>query len=582
MNKVPDNFKVEFDEKRYKFFLNVHVSYLKHWEDPPLHLVDAMIKGQLDERFPQRQHHVQFFLDRLKGIWNSMARFPEQKGVQVIVAELYPELRGFVVDMDTVNNEQVLITLPADQELVASWHPAWLEAYGNMKLVNAGVKGLLNPAQIRMAYSRAAYFRETIESYPISTAARSNPLKSGKDYHILVHPMRLELEVAIGAIRNLESEDAQKLLFDDLNEAVWKLVHTFGRTPFFKDFRKVIRQSLKMAQHQPCVIGANLPLVLPGGFFLKEETEAPRLSELKTIAAYFQARDPAKAASQVSYFHRDEMSERKRLIVKRGIPGVASLYPVSSLSTMDPALANEFLAFAKLGRSTFLSSQRELQAMVFTIPGATAERYGKAVESFWQEFIQTFGSNKDDGECITIISHFFPMSVTPRERKPLAQGRKRQDHDSASWLPMIVREIIALPSVPADPATIAACLAPNVSEAAVKKALDGLLASGMISYDSAYRRYHQRERNVVTGDEKAHEKILRIHEEMSELAAAVLEDPPETMRSVAIHVLIDPTVFEAARQRIREWLHGLLDRTSKERDQDQLYQLSIQMFKGPT
>lgn len=147
---------------------------------------------------------------------------------------------------------------------------------------------------------------------------------------------------------------------------------------------------------------------------------------------------------------------------------------------------------------------------------------------------------------------------------------------------MIVREIIALPSVPADPASIASCLVPHVSATAVKKALDSLLTLGMISYDPVFRRYHQRERNVVTGDEKAHDKILRIHEEMSELAAAVLDDPPETMRSLAIHLLIDPEAFEAARQRIREWLHGLLDRTSKERDQDQLYQLSIQMFQDPT
>lgn len=69
---------------------------------------------------------------------------------------------------------------------------------------------------------------------------------------------------------------------------------------------------------------------------------------------------------------------------------------------------------------------------------------------------------------------------------------------------------------------------------------------------------------------------------MSELAAAVLEDPPETMRSLAIHVLIDPMDFDKARQRIREWLHGLLDLSSMERDQDHLFQLSIQMFQGPT
>jgi uncharacterized protein (TIGR02147 family) len=116
----------------------------------------------------------------------------------------------------------------------------------------------------------------------------------------------------------------------------------------------------------------------------------------------------------------------------------------------------------------------------------------------------------------------------------------------------------------------------------VKKALDSLLALGMISYDPNFRRYHQRERNVVTGDEKPSEKIRRIHEEMSDLAAAVLEDPPETMRSVAIHVLIDPAAFEPAKLKIREWLHGLLDRTGKERDQDQLFQLNIQMFQGPS
>ncbi|WP_141731586.1 TIGR02147 family protein [Oligoflexus tunisiensis] len=582
MNKIPDKLKVEFDARRYKFLLHVHADSLKAWETPPLHLVEAAVKSQVDLHIPDRLHHLHLTVDRLKGVWNALPRYPEIKVIQVVVAELYPDLPGFVVDIDTTHDDQVLITLPSRNELVLSWHPAWLEAYANLKLFNAGIKGTLNPAQLRMAYTRASQFHEPIVNHPISFAARSNPTKAGKDYHLLVHPVRHEMELVVGSVHNLLQENVQKQLFEEMDEAGWKLVHSSGRTPFFKDFRKVIRRSLELVQNQPQAIGLELPLVLPAGFFLKEENQSPRLSELKTIAAYFQARDPAKATHQVSFFHRDEMSARQRLLTKRGIPGAASLYPVSALHLMETELARDFLDFAKLGRSTFLSSQRELQAMVFTIPGASAERYAREMECVWRDFIRTYGTNKEDGQCITILSHFFPLSVNPHARKPQSQGRKKQDHDGASWLPMIVREIIALPAVPADPAAIASCLAPNVSGTAVKKALDSLLAMGMISYDPNQRRYHQRERNVVTGDEKAHEKILRIHEEMSELAAAVLDDPPDTMRSLAIHVLIDSQSFDVARQKIREWLHGLLDRTGKERDQDQVFQLSIQMFQGPT
>lgn len=582
MNKTPEKFKIEFDPKRYKFLLQVHAQDLKRWEEPPLHLLETAVSSQIEDRFPKRMHHAQIFMDRVKAVWNAYPRYPDQSVVQLVLAELYPDMPGLVVDMDTSHHEQVMITLPPDPELIAAWHPAWIEALANVKLKNIGSKSTVNPAQLRIMYSRAAHFHEAIENYPISTAGRSNPLKSGKDYHILANAQRLELELVVGAIRGLVDEGTQKRLMEDIDEALWKLIHAYGRTPFLKDFRKPLRKALQDAQLQPQAVGIEVPLVLPVAFFLKEEDESPKLAELKTIAAHFQARHPDVVQTQVSHYHRDEMKERFRLLEKRGIPGAASLYPVSSLHMMDQDLSSEFLAFAKHGRSTFLSSQRELQAMVFTIPGIRAERYGNAVESFWQEFIQTYGTNSDAGKPVTIISHFFPMSVNPHERKPLAQGRKRQDNDSASWLPMIVREIIALPSVPADPASIASCLAPNVSEAAVKKALDSLLNLGMISYDSNLRRYHQRERNVVTGDEKAHEKILRIHEEMSDLAAAVLEDPPPSMRSLALHVLIEADQFENARQRIREWLHGLLEQTNKERDQDQLFQLSIQMFQGPT
>jgi hypothetical protein len=582
MNKTPEKFKIEFDPKRYKYLLQVHAQDLKRWEEPPLHLLETAVSSQIEDQFPKRMHHAQIFMERVKAVWNAFPRYPDQSLVQLVLAELYPDMPGLVVDMDTVHHEQVLITLPRNPELISAWHPAWIEAFANAKLKHIGSKSTVNSAQLRIMYSRAAHFHEAIENYPISTAGRSNPLKSGKDYHVLAHAQRLELELVVGAIHALADEGAQRLLMEEIDEALWKLIHAYGRTPFLKDFRKPLRKALQDAQLQPQAVGIEVPLVLPVAFFLKEEDQSPKLAELKTIAAHFQSRHPELLQSQVSHYHRDEMKERTRLLQKRGIPGSASLYPVSSLPMMDKDLSNEFLAFARHGRSTFLSSQRELQAMVFTIPGTSAERYGKAMEGFWREFIQTYGTNKDEGKPVTVISHFFPMSVNPRERKPIVQGRKRQDNDSASWLPMIVREIIALPSVPADPASIASCLAPNVSEGAVKKALESLLNLGMISYDAAARRYHQRERNVVTGDEKAHEKILRIHEEMSELAAAVLDDPPPGMRSLALHVLIEPAQFEHARQRIREWLHGLLEQTTKERDQDQLFQLSIQMFQGPT
>ncbi len=58
-----------------------------------------------------------------------------------------------------------------------------------------------------------------------------------------------------------------------------------------------------------------------------------------------------------------------------------------------------------------------------------------------------------------------------------------------------------------------------------------------------------------------------------------LEENLET-HSLALTLPIASGQFEEARTRIRAWIHELLDRSRRESDADQIFQLNVQMFLG--
>lgn len=580
--------KIIFDKKKYHFLFPVTLDMTEQWEEPPYHLLETAVRSYQEDHPEWRFKSCSLHTNRLKAVWNAYKLNPRIPVVQVAIAEAYPDLPGFQATIDTKSNDRVLISLPEDLSLLRSWQPAWLESFVNQKLASSNYEARINSAQLRILYARALYGGETIENAAVGFNRRANPLKSGKAYQILASPNRLEVEVVIGDVLALEKAEMRARLQTEINDSLWSLAKAEQKSPYYRNLSKAVMKGLDDALEQPFILGLDLPFSLPGGFFLREEREAPFLGDFRTAAVSTQLQQK-KARLLPDEISRGEQDMRLGLLIRRGVlagsdkvaPAAEMSYvPPQSLVTAPNEVVRGFLKFAAHARIAYPNSHRELQGLTFTIPGAEAERYAAQVRDFWKSFIADFMATQSTEHPMILLCHHFPISLPKTQMKPRGLLAKVGAQDNATWLPMIVREMIALPHVLGDPQSIASYMAPEVSPAAVKKALEGLMKSGLVEFDSLSRRYVQKSRNLVTGDDKLIDKIRRFHEEISELAETMIADRYAGTESTAFAISIAASRFDEARQRIRTWVHELLERSDKEIDADQVFQISVQMFHG--
>lgn len=590
-SRFSDKAIIAFDPKEFRFELGIEAALVEQWEEPPLHLIETAVKTRYEDAAKTHPlKHLLLCLDRLKPCWNAYRMNPRLPPVKVTVATAFPSLPGLEIGFDLVKNDRVFISLPPDPALLRGWHPSWIESHIHQRLASSELAGQVNPAQLKVLYARAAHFGERIEKQPLIILPRSNPLKFGKLYQILVSLSRLEVEVLIGDVLAFQSESLREKLYQELDGALWSLGPGEGRSPFYRHMNRSLGQSLDKAREQPYALGLQLPLVLSGGFFLREESAAPFLSDMKSsdLALELQDRRPQRPRTRLgSASHRThEELLRRRGLIKRDAspsgdegltPGI-SYFPPLALTRGAAEASQDFLDFAKQARASYPPAQRELQALTFAIPAQLWEKYQGDVESFWRDFMATFGQSQGPNASLTLLCHHFPLSLPRMRAKPKAAVTKPGSHDAASWLPMIVREVIALPFVPGDPAAIASYLAPEVSAAAVSRALEGLVKGGLLEYDSYARRYVQKAKNLMTGDDKQMEKIKRFHEEISELAAAMVAAKDPETQSLAFRLPLARERFEEARGRIRRWIHEVLEQSNHETQADQIFQLTVQLF----
>lgn len=593
-SRMLDKAKIVFDPKELRFSFHADPTMVEQWDEPPMHLLETAIKTRSDDKDAAAQaiqiKHCALYLDRLKPVWNAYKVNPRLPPVNVTIAEAYPAMPGVQLDFDLAKNDRIFLSLPPEPDMVRSWHPSWIEAYINHRLVSSELLGQVNSAQLKVSYARAAFFGERVESAPLIVLPRSNPLKFGKLYQILVSPQRLEIEVLVGDVVAFQSESLREQLYQELDAASWNLLQAEYRSPFFRNMQRSLAKSLDNALHQPYALGLNLPLVLSGGFFLREEREAPFLSSLKSSELALELQDQGRSTPRTclgsAHFSSHETLMRRRGLLKSEAGREDSLslgvsyFPALSLTKGAAPASQELLSFAKQSRASYPPSQRELQALTFAIPGQAWEKYKNAAELFWREFMRDFRQSQGADSSMTLFSQHFPISLPRTHAKPKAAVTRPGSHDAAAWLPMIVREVVALPFVSGDPVTIASYLAPDISAAAVGLALDGLLKGGLLEFDSFSRRYVQKAKNLMTGDDKQMEKIRRFHEEISELAEAMIEVKHEETQSLAFRLPIAAHRFEEARTRIRRWIHDVLEQSNAEGQPDQVFQLTVQMFKN--
>lgn len=241
------------------------------------------------------------------------------------------------------------------------------------------------------------------------------------------------------------------------------------------------------------------------------------------------------------------------------------------------------LSHRGLARRAGLSSPSFLKSVMDgkkTLAAPTAERVaaacrlaGNAAEYFVR--LVAFNQARDtDGKRAA----YERLCAFGEWRRIHALDLARYEYFSRWYLPAI-RELVTSPAFVEDPRWIARQLRPRVKVGEVQKALETLLALGLLARDE-HGRLVQTSATVSSGLETGSVQLARFHRAMMERASEAIDTFPREQRDLgALTLCVDDAGLARLKQRLQEFRRELLlDEPAHAGRRNRVVQINFQLF----
>lgn len=153
----------------------------------------------------------------------------------------------------------------------------------------------------------------------------------------------------------------------------------------------------------------------------------------------------------------------------------------------------------------------------------------------------------------------------------------RQAEYFEHWYIPAIRELIARPDFRSDPAWIAKQLRPAITVAQAKKAVETLLALGLVQQSG--KKLLRLDRVVSTGPQTLGTHMVRYHRGMLERASAAIDEFRANERDLtSVTCCVDARAVEELREMIAELRRRCVARTESSPNPQVVVQLNIQLF----
>lgn len=564
---------VAFDEGRMQFSTVILREHLRRWDDLPLVVYESALSARIAGEDVPPFERCERLTDDLRMTWAAMQRDTSVDEVRCVIAQAHLTLPGVGLEFDPSNGQVVLLTLPG-AEAMSNWRVTVLEAQINQAIARHEMNGFIHPSQLRTLFLRSVFYGESVEREPVAIRMRPDRVGFTGPYNLVVDIQRLSLDLYIGDILAAATPSNRQKIDAEIEEGLWRLTLCPGASPVRRSMTAELSGALERAHKGPQRLGLQMPLIVPAGFILREETQGTHLGDptaLLSLINLQESRMPKRAAELL----------RKRGLIKSGQLNPRSrVTPIVALDTASPETRGKYFGIAGRGREALRPSDRELQVLTLPVSAESATYYTDEMDRFWRGVVDDFAARTPSPDDVDLIawSYWVPLTLPLAEKKARTEVTGIKPSDGAVWLPLVVREVLALEAISTTPGGIASCLVPEVSEGAVELALKGLVASGMVIFDGHARRYAQNTRNIMTEDDMPGDKVARLHAEMSLLAEQRLLRNPDGCRARAVVVRISPEGFQELKQRLRTKTINMLTKNGSDRRPEFIAALGVQMF----
>jgi uncharacterized protein (TIGR02147 family) len=162
-----------------------------------------------------------------------------------------------------------------------------------------------------------------------------------------------------------------------------------------------------------------------------------------------------------------------------------------------------------------------------------------------------------------------------RSARPLAAAQAAYH---STWYLPAARALAARRDFSADPRWIAGMLWPSISPADAMRALETLLALGLL-VENAQGRLEQAEPLVSTGPEIRSVHVASYHRTMLEQASRAIDDVPPALRDISsLTLCLGADGLRRLKERVQRFRRELLELSALEADPRQVVQLNFQLF----
>ena len=148
----------------------------------------------------------------------------------------------------------------------------------------------------------------------------------------------------------------------------------------------------------------------------------------------------------------------------------------------------------------------------------------------------------------------------------------------ANWYYIPIREMVALSSFQENSKWIGENLRPKISAAEAQKALNDLLALGMIQRNQEGKLI-QTEANVSTGDAITSGAVVSFHQTMAKLGGESIHRIPHNQRDISsVTVTFSKNNFETIKKLVQNFRRELLTLSENDPSPEEVYQLNFHFF----
>lgn len=207
-----------------------------------------------------------------------------------------------------------------------------------------------------------------------------------------------------------------------------------------------------------------------------------------------------------------------------------------------------------------------------------------------QKFARALNLKKDEAEFFRILVNLNQAGSVEEKRihaeqllrfgpfRRLDPVKKDRFEYYAQWYNIPIREMLALPAFCEEATWIAKALVPPIAPLQARKALDLLLALGLVERDIGGRLV-QRQALITTGDEVTSTSVRGYHREMIQKGSEAMDRFSAPERDISsVTLALSEESFKQIKSLIQRFRKELLAIAGQERSPEGVYQINLQLF----